>query len=298
MEDVEGGEVKWNISRLQQFQTCEQKYKWKYVEDLEPKWDGLPKPLGKAFHEGIAAIYKGMGKAKALDVAELAFHAELPLGWTELDGKEVQKITKGEMQLRDMIERYPWKPEDDVVAIEKDMEWEVVSGKVLVFRADRLIRVNGALWLHDTKTTGLDVAQMVRVQRLRTQYVGYAAGVEAIMGERLVGVMLDVVHKPEVYFKKTGEFSSMKESGYLREPINKTEAQLHEFKTWFVDMVQGVEDSKVTGRWHKNTDSCLMFNSVCPYIDLCLRPDWAEGMKGLFNTREKDYADEGGREDE
>jgi hypothetical protein len=174
----------------------------------------------------------------------------------------------------------------------------------LVFRADRLIRVNGKLWLHDTKTTGIDVGLMVKVQRLRTQYVGYAAAVEAIMGEELAGVMLDAVHKPEVYFKKTGEFSSMKEPGFLREPIHKTKEQLEEFKDWFETLAyrivvsmpsktRGVDGVPlVAAGFLKNTDACLAFNSVCPYLNLCLRPDWVEGLKGTFGRRERDYGDE------
>jgi len=287
---------RFNVSRLQLFQTCEQKYKWKYVDDLEPRWDGVPKPLGTAFHVGVAAMYSGRSRAEA-QVEALAVYLEaIPL--EAHDDKQRQQITKGELQLRAMLEQYPYVPErlEDIVAIEKDMEWEVVPGKSLMFRADRLIRVNGRLWLHDTKTTGLDVEVMVKVQRLRTQYVGYAAGVEAILGEKLAGVMLDVVHKPEVYFKKTGEFSSMKEPGYLREPIHKTEEQLEEFKKWFSVLTGRVEDAKFEGEWLKNTDACLSFNRTCPYLQMCLRPGWNEGMKELFGKRERDYAD-GGEED-
>jgi hypothetical protein len=192
-----------------------------------------------------------------------------------------------------MIEGYPYAMEapEDVVAIEQDMEWEVEPERTLVFRADRLIRVNGQLWLHDTKTTGTEISTMVKVQRLRTQYVGYAAGVEAIMGEKLAGVMLDAIYKPAVYFKKTGELSSMKEPAFLREPISKTKEQLEEFKEWFSTIVSRIELGEK--RRLKNTDACLAYNSVCPYLNLCLRPDWVEGLKGTFDTRAKDYADEG-----
>jgi len=277
------------------FQTCEQKYKWKYVDDLEPRWDGVPKPLGTAFHSGVAEIYQGEDVLQATHNAVEKYYELVGKPIDNLTEKEAQQVGKGRLQLEAMLAHYPYVPErfEDIVAIEKDMEWEVVPGRSLVFRADRLIRVNGALWLHDTKTTGLEVNLMVKVQRLRTQYVGYAAGVEALTGEKLAGVMLDAVHKPPVYFKKTGEFSSMKEPGYVREPIHKTEAQLAEFVEWFRILTMRIEDMEPQGLWLKNTDACLAYNRTCPYLNLCLRPEWSEGMKELYDKREQDYADEG-----
>ena len=284
---------KYNISRLQQFQSCEQKFKWKYLDNLEPRFDGVPKPLGTAFHLGVAEMYRGATRTVAKGMALVEFHRVLPPGWAGGDDKTVQQIKKGEIQLMAMMDAYPWATEapENVVAVEKDMEWEVEKGKTLVFRVDRLIRVNGGLWLHDTKTTGIELSAAVKSQRLRTQYAGYAAGVEAVMGEKLAGVMLDMVHKPEVYFKKTGEFSSMKEAGFLREPVAKTEEQLGEFKAWFTVLAGSVEASITNQVWLKNTDTCMAFNRTCPYLELCLRPEWNEGMKGLFATRPRDYAD-------
>ena len=297
----------FNISRLQEFQNCEQKYAHRFVSNLAPKWDGVPRPLGSAYHEFVGALYKGKKKADAGELARTSYWKEIPLDWKERGEKVERDVIKGQTQLEYLIAEYPWKvePIEDVISVEKELTWEVEEGVALRFRVDLLVRQNGLLWMRDTKTTSDDVVKVARQHRLRNQYVGYAAGVEEVLGEKLAGVMLDFAKKPRVNFKKVGaEISSVSKDlegracGFHREPIHKTPEQLEEFRVWFHKLRIGVWDATYQKSFLKNSDHCGAYNRTCPFLDLCLRPDWGAGLKELYDVREADYVDrEGGEED-
>ena len=294
----EGAVKVYNMSRLQTLQSCEREYYWRYVKNLVPSFDGVPRPLGTAFHAAVKAFYDGKSREEAFKIGDASFWEEIPKNWGERGEKTIEKVKKGAIQLKAMVELYPFaiEPKEKIVALEKEINWKVPGTEIVLrFRVDRLIEVNGGLWLHDTKTTGQkDLATEIKVQKNRMQYAGYSAGAEAVLGKKIVGVMLDLVQKPSVYFRKDGGVTVGKPE-FLREPMHQTPTGVEEFKEWLERGATEIwqNDPEKLIEWRKNTDSCRRYNSLCPYIELCLHSDWATSLSTLFVEREADYVDVG-----
>jgi hypothetical protein len=207
-----------------------------------------------------------------------------------------------------MVEGYPWGQVGKVVASE--LTYSVVmegGGEEYEGRLDLLLEHNDDYWVHDTKTTGYELSKMAAVLRMRMQFAGYFILADAWLRNngldhtKLSGVMSDIIGKPRVYWRKDGSYSH-KEATYHREPMHMSLRQVDEFSDWFHDIVGRIQDNRRSGCWIKNTDSCMAFNRLCPYFNVCrMGMDRAERMLEVDSkfakrdTKHRELDDAGGK---
>ena len=283
----------YRMSELEQFQSCPRLWQYKYLELLEPaRFSGLPRPVGTAVHAGVAAIWEGRSKAEALGAAEAAYEEALAhFDRGMLTEEDRTKIADGLMQVQECVRYYPYGPGDvdEVVAVEKELEAELSPGVVLRGRVDRLVRHNGMLWVHDTKTTGLDIQTVSKLFGLRAQFAGYVMlATHAFPGEAVAGLMVDFIKKPRVNRRRDGSFSSLGETAHAREVYGLTGAKAEEFLVWVDQLEESIQEVlEGTRKALKHAGACMVYNSLCPFFDLCNNPQWDERMKSvLFRKRE------------
>jgi hypothetical protein len=276
-------------SALAQFQECPRKYFYKYVKLWRPIYDGVPKPVGTAVHAGVAALIEGKGVEEAVKgVAFDAYRAEISQAvYDKLEPKEQRNVDSGWMQVEAMVAKYKYAGHfaGKVIAQElvysetvPNTEWECVYEG----RLDRVVLQNGTLWVHDLKTTGYEVAKMIKPMRLRHQFAGYAwllsqnmESLDVEVGTPVGGILLDLIYKPRVYWRKDGT-CSVQEPVYHQEPLHVGSGG--EFLRW-VEQVSGmIEDCGGQGEWPMNTGSCYAYNKLCPYYEMCRNPLRAEGL--------------------
>lgn len=308
----------YTFSELQQSQSCEREYAYRYVDLLQPRFDGLPKPVGGALHAGVEALYNGKGSAETLAEAKEYYWKDIPeelrvTGAQEcVEDAQLQKVFGGWLQVKAMLEQYPWKDQHEMLTNEAALLVPMGHGRALRLKIDRTMLVNGGLWIHDTKTTGFQMAPMVKIMRLRHQFAGYVWAVqqwlaggalegppppEGVDAQQLRGVIADMVQKPRVYWKQknkqpTGEVT-VQRAEYHREPLHVTAGHVEEFAKWFHTCASRVEAAGLEECWVKNTDNCFKYNSVCAMFELCRNPARAAQIANdeqLFTKREHKHS--------
>lgn len=290
----------YSFSRLQAFVTCSRKFRYKYIDGFDIAYEGAPLPVGKATHTGIDSLYLGATIEDALARAKEAFWAEIGGVYEQLDPKEKQKLDGGWKQVEGMLVHYPYKDTSALETSEETFVMDMGRGRHLKSILDRRMKSNGDVWVHDTKTSGYQLDKILKIHRLRKQFPLYKLIADAEYGVDHIGVMLDLIYKPQVYWKKTGEFSSMREPAYHREPLHISDAMVEDAKVWFhyiADQIEKNEDEH--GPWLQNTEACLAYNRTCPYFECCRMPTRAVQLMsgdGRFKKREEDEPNQTGGE--
>ena len=278
----------YSFSRLQAFLTCARKFKYKYVDGWEVQYDGPPLPVGKATHSGIDALYLGASTEEAVATAQKSYWDEIGPVYERLEPREQKNLDNGWVQVEAMLSKY----------LETSEEMFVIPmghDRALKGIIDRRMKVNGDLWVHDTKTSGMDLQKVLKVHRLRKQFALYKLIADEEYKVGHIGVMLDLIHKPRVYNRKDGT-NTVGDVAYHREPLHISDRMVDEARGWFHHIAELIETNEAALRpasfhqWPMNTDSCLNFNRVCPYFECCRMPTRATQLlenSSKFKQREE-----------
>lgn len=121
---------RYSHSALKLFQRCQLRWKYRYIDRLEPDEDRPHLERGKTLHEGLAEFYTA-------------------------DGDFVEWYTEADDEDRELLNRYASKyPDDDweILHVEEEFEMQVGSYTV-VYIPDLVIRIGEDVWIVDHKTT-------------------------------------------------------------------------------------------------------------------------------------------------
>lgn len=197
---------------------CQEKGRLAYVEHLQPLVVGPPLVFGTAFHAAVAAYYTAISKklssSECHQQAQAAFLKEireagpdaLPLS---ADSEEKRSIERGLYLIEAYIKK--WAPYDvnweDVIRPDTGepyievgfavyfMDWHGIP-VVFVGKEDRIRRnrIDGNIYVWETKTTSGAVSYYVQQVRPNHQLTGYKWATQELLGLNVAGVILDVVH--------------------------------------------------------------------------------------------------------
>lgn len=274
----------YHVTDLMLFAQCEQRYHWAKRERLQPRYDGIARPVGRAVHVGIERLYLGANKAEALEAGKTAWQNALPIA---IPVEERAKVEIGRQQVERCIANYPYSPGlpakihdadfDEVVSVEEQMQARLPNGATIIGTFDRRVRIGGFWWLHDTKTTGLAIVDVARMHRVRMQYPGYCwiAHENDIVVE---GVLDEIIGKAKTWKLKDGSYGIGKPV-YHRESLIFGQAARKRFVEWAVSIIGRIEK----GDRIMNTDACYSFGRICPYLELCASPGKEERLMEGFN---------------
>lgn len=285
-----GDAVNMNQSRIQFFLDCKRKYYWQFELSLVPDRPRWALEVGKAFHEAMAVLAGKDDLELAVKTAKQTLQDSMPKQKLVYDANELRdNVELVERMVRGYHKEYEGKNTYVPLGIECEGRVEIGEGTgvFLVFRTDRLCNWMGRLWILDHKTAAkLDMRDVMKYE-MDLQFTAYVYGASKILGQRVAGVIVDVVTKAQ----------NMK---FHQEPYVRSDNDLLEFEAEFVEMAREIawrrarvkagEDPKTV--WYKNTKECFRYGT-CSYRDLCLED--TPTKRALFMRRDPDYVDDANR---
>lgn len=282
-----------NWSRIQQFQSCQRLYYWRFVQNLVPQKDALPLVIGKAVHAGLAAHYDEQPLQIILQARQAFQDAKATGSWL---GEELSELEKQETYVHYILDMYtkhwerePWTvlaPEVEGMVELPDSAPPDGKPHQLHFRCDGVISWRGHPWLLEHKTTAQMGGTFFKKFTLDGQITSYIYAIGKKMKIRPIGAVINAIRKSR----------KLDRVEFAREVVMRSEDFVTKFMSMMaalVDMIdfksKGLEDTP--SAWYMNTGQCIAWNRACDYHELC-RTDRPE-LRELFKPRDKDYVDRG-----
>lgn len=301
------------------FANCPKKYDWSYNKRYRRKTLSEPLEIGSVFHEELDHFYSAISEGFGEDgIAEsqkrIVKHFDDQRVRAVLLDHQAESMAKMEAVLCGMIAGYARKYEEDdrerfeIVKPEdkfsqpiKGTRW-VTRGKIDLLIRDRRHGLQHGIMEH--KTAGvINVGYVARIA-LDRQTLRYAWAAQKKYGVKIREIVYNVIKKPKIRQKK-GEsrdgFIRRLEAEYedeakyfYRETIPVTPALLAKIPEDDPRFVEQIDRAEREGYWFMNTDHCYAFNSMCPFMRLCIEGENPDTMAD-FKVKEHAHEELDGR---
>lgn len=262
--------------------TCARKYKYQYVDGLEPKKKAKPLRMGTAY--GMALEHWSIDPI-AEYYARMMLDAESQDEMDRLDNEMsiVYGLAHTYMQLVDKHDRE--------IEVELDNGFNGVIDGII---DDHTLVENKCL----SQWTAVREEHL----QLDDQVTGYIAAWAMTKGIQPEDITMEyhVALKPMIRQKKTessAEFSVRLRDVIYEDPTkyhkflttSRTTSQVHEWMTSVNAADALIQAHAGLGTYPMNTNSCTMFNSKCAFFDVCAAPlkDRTDILAERFQPREK-----------
>ena len=272
--------TQWGGSRLSEFDVCQQKYKWHYVDGLVPRAEGEAASFGSAFHEALRGFYSDKTdrpyEERCLDAIHVGVNYCLKAPETPerallvdevmagLDQyfihyrADTMKVSHVEQSYSMMIRGFPSTGRMDLIA-----EITLADGKL--FRC-----------VPDHKTTGLDWGRFWKKWRFDLSLKGYVYAARKYFNDSHIQMYINAIRR-----RKTKNF----ELEFQRDIIFYDDNDMKDFEdsveSLHLDIIDRMEGKRV---WRKNGKACVgLLDGECKYRRLCEFP--SEEMKNSLYTR-------------
>jgi hypothetical protein len=258
------------------------KYKWKYIDNLEPAVKSTQLTLGSIMHEAFELFYKGTDDFAIVKYIDQRFDEEI----SKQEASDIEDLIIAKYTARGMWLAYPYKNLKDFQEVYPEEESRVPIGSYeLVIKVDGRVKKDGVWWVRELKTTSATQKQFEQRASTSAQVTGYVYGLRK-KGYDIKGVMFDYIKKPLLRKNRMEDMYNygmriMKDyrdrpSMYFGRIF--TYRTDHDLKLYEKDMlaVAGeMEKRKQSGEWYRNQDACWNFNAECPYKKICFaeQPD-------------------------
>lgn len=137
-----------NHGMAKSFRRCPRQFRYKYVQQIQPRIYNKPLTRGTWFHELLEAHYSGKDWKKV--------HRLKCREFSELFDEEKEKLGDLPTEMLALMRSYLWhyahESEWEVLAVEMTIECELPDGRKFRGRVDMLVRDDWGLWLVDHKT--------------------------------------------------------------------------------------------------------------------------------------------------
>jgi hypothetical protein len=277
-----------NQSRIVQHNNCKRKYYWTFELNLVPDKPQWALDVGKAAHEGLAALNDGRNREQVMKAT-----AE---SWTK--SMKAVKFMPGEREMAaehfaklvHMLEAYinHYEGVDDWVVLKPEVQGRVEVGEgtgcFLIFRTDAIVTWRRALFLLEHKTMAQNRMDNFLKYQLDYQITSYIYAITKLLKVRVAGVILNALIKTTIPQFKRDMFTRTDEQ--LVEWEFETVEQIREIM-WRKRRVANGENPKTV--WYKNTSECFRYGQ-CPYRQLCLHD--TPVARASYAKRPTDYVDD------
>ncbi len=301
-------------SMIALFALCPQKAHWSLIEGLK-KDSTFDKALdfGNFFHDVLDKVYTTMMEKdfKLMMVLDRTYRetkARMQASGTDTKTLQEFEITYG--MCRTLLVRYfeKWESQD------KQIKWEALEQVFAVpykLRDGTTIELKGKfdgvfrdnknrLWLFETKTKSMIAGNMImETMSYNLQVMIYMKAIQAVYGEKPVGVLYNLVKRPGQQYK--GSFNRKPESipeylqridkdvfenpndYFTRYMINVQWEEVEKFFLMDLDyMLQRMYEWQQGGYSNfRNSAACSMWNRPCEYLPICSMGDRTNFTKKL-----------------
>lgn len=289
-------QLAWDSTSIGELKTCPRKYEYNIIRGIVPSDTAVDLAFGTYYHSTIEHYHRsratGASHEAALRVALRhalcqTWNVELGRPWSS-DSKYKNRWTL----IRSIVwylDKFQDDPLETIIlsdgkpAVELSWSFAIdfassLTGEQfgLCGHMDRLVTFMGTTWVNDYKSTrstlSEDFFDRYSPDNQVSQYT-YAGGI--IYAQKISGVIIDAVQV------------QIEGSKFMRAPINRTEAQLEEWRTdlekWWLPAAERYAEANY---WPQNDKSCNLYGG-CPYRRVCskspsVREDW---LKAAYTQR-------------
>lgn len=254
---------------------------------------------GAAWHEAlrtwfsnVASVADGAAESVPLSLADSTL-AALIAAWGEepLFVGAPPKRPRGLYEALLRVYMQKWPREADAFEVVRNEEWRegtlsTKPGTPFRYggRVDRLIRLDGHIYVMDAKTTSSNLSEAYFAQyALSPQMVGYVA-LELVNGQACEGVYIDAVHVD------TRSQKAKPEHCQRYGPIRYRDDQLSEWARnteWKLRQIEALEAERgLEQRWPQNPASCFKWQRACMFWERCaINEALAKTLPGYVEER-------------
>lgn len=294
--------------------SCPMKYKFRYVDGLQPKKKSSSLMRGKVVHEAFEKFFNGETKESILQFIHDAFNKVLGKATVE----EEEEMLLSKYTTLGMVENYPLElSEFDEIIPEEAFTVRVprMRGVEFTGRVDGLVKKKGLWWIREVKTTGNTQMQAETRARVSSQASGYVWGINARDHLNVQGLLYDFINKSRLKKRESDTATSFGERiledyrAHMIDPKTgkelKTSRMYHRYYTYrsltvldeFVKdlekIARRIRDAKREKDFMRNTDACYSYNTECPYLKICFLQHADSEMLNAFYERSEDGKERG-----
>lgn len=261
--------------------SCQQKYKFTYIDGLKPIRKSSALTLGGVLHEAFDMYYNNFPTTDVLTYIHDTMNNQIAKSGPE----ELEDITINKYILTGMWGSYPFKL-DGFKKIEPEKEFRIkvpgTKGIVFVGKVDGLVTdLNDRMWVRELKTTTQSFSQFEVKSRRSTQGTGYIWAMRKL-GYPVEGLIYDYVKKP-LLRKGTSEdmngygmrivndYKLRPDIYFKRHNSYRTNDDLEIFENDLRQCAYDIRRRANDGKWYRNPDQCWNYNSECPYMKICFQ---------------------------
>jgi hypothetical protein len=286
--EYEGETLTLNQSRIVQHNNCKRKYWWVFEENLVPDKPMWALDVGKAAHEGLAALNDGRDRTEVMKAASRSWTKSMAAvkfmpGEKEMAAEHLAKLMH---LLNAYINHY--EGVDDWVVLKPEVQGRVEVGEgtgcFLIFRTDAIVTWRQRLFLLEHKTMAQNRIDNFLRYQMDYQITAYIYAITKLLKVRVAGVILNALIKTTVPQFKRDMYTRTDEQ--LAEWEFETVEQIREIM-WRKKRVANGENFKMV--FYKNTSECFRYGQ-CPYRQLCLHD--TPVTRAGYAKRPTDYVDD------
>lgn len=294
---AESGPSTWGHHRDELFCECPRKYKYEFLDKLEPSRIFWPFRTGRSYHAGLAEWYRRMqakqqesgnisvtmtveDQQASIDYADLEMKKGLDLDASpslatevEIEGVAVDEL------LTSYFSKYPDESEWRILEVEKEIG-VVMGGEVFTFRNDLIVEHMGIrkVMTVDHKGSGQWASVLFKQYQLDDQMTGYVKGLQVAYPELAVdGFIINGLGKVPSAGKKRSGFPWFERENFLRSPAD-TDRWLRNRQA----KRQQIRMCEATGFWPMYTTSCVKWGRECDFLPACKDHEDPAIMESLY----------------
>lgn len=274
----------YDYSTLALWQTCQRKWQYVELEELESLTTPSALTFGNAYHLAMESYSLDRNVNKAI-LKGLLRLSELNHVVDEKRSPEtLEKIIRAYAQHYPAVagacthcgENVPPDPLTYIKNADGTLEIEfhipMKNGAILAGRMDGIVTFQGGTYVLERKTRWTLGSHLVESFTPNLQVDIYTYAARTLIG-RCDGALVDVA----LVAKTKQEFARLTPT--------RTDEQLQEFEHNFYSLVDEIETAAKRGYYIQNFGSCVDFGSVCMFRDICLYGMRAVDVDGRYKRR-------------
>lgn len=232
-------------SSLKTYQECARLYKYRYCGDRPEEVETEALRVGNEFHEAIEK-------------------------WPNVDYESVRDPLVRGMLRRYMDDRPAGK--FNVVAVEVPWECQVADVELRGY-VDKVVEIDGRLYILEHKTTGRDVDEFIASKAIDRQPILYLIAARQA-GLDVDAVIFDVTYRPRIRLSRGETEAQFEERVRMASttrwhPMHVTEIDIAGVEKDVAGLARMLEVSYERDVWPRNPESCYKYSRPCDYLSQC-----------------------------
>jgi len=275
--------------------SCQQKYKFRYVDCLAPKVIDKALLRGTVIHESFEKYFKGVGMDDILE--EIIDTYDKATSTAPAEKREDYVI--GKHMVYGMFKYYPFNEMGFETVIPEEKFKVRINGLRnirLMGKVDGRVKKCGLWWLREVKTTASKFMQAEARARVSYQAAGYIYGIQRAKGVKVQGVLFDLIKRSQLRKRvsETAEdFGGRIVADYRDNPTKlyrryysyRSPYQIGQYELDIMKAAQLIRTCRRTGNFMRNPDVCYFYGKQCPYMQICWVDTPDLQMLGAYYTK-------------